>query len=195
MAPFSTSRPSSSTGREPWSTMARWRRWASSSRCSPHSASRSRSTRRAGRWACQAAAHRGAAGAAADRRRLARARRARADARPTSTRVYEVFVPINVAVAAATPTLMPGAAETVAALRERGLKIGSTTGYTRDIMARDPAGRGAPGLQPDCLVCTGDTPDGRPTPFMLYRASSISASGRPGAASRSTTPRSASPRG
>ena len=28
----------------------------------------------------------------------------------------------------------------------------------------------AQGYAPDCLVCTGDTPDGRPTPFMLYRA-------------------------
>ena len=28
----------------------------------------------------------------------------------------------------------------------------------------------AQGYAPDCIVCTGDTPDGRPTPFMLYRA-------------------------
>ena len=26
------------------------------------------------------------------------------------------------------------------------------------------------GYTPDCVVCTGDTPDGRPSPFMLYRA-------------------------
>jgi phosphonoacetaldehyde hydrolase len=25
------------------------------------------------------------------------------------------------------------------------------------------------GFEPDSLVCTGDTPDGRPTPFMLYK--------------------------
>src|SRR5581483_11592291 len=23
---------------------------------------------------------------------------------------------------------------------------------------------------PDCIICTGDAPDGRPTPFLLYRA-------------------------
>jgi phosphonoacetaldehyde hydrolase len=26
------------------------------------------------------------------------------------------------------------------------------------------------GFAPDSLVCTGDTPDGRPTPFMLYKS-------------------------
>ena len=26
------------------------------------------------------------------------------------------------------------------------------------------------GFAPDCIVCTGDAPDGRPTPFLLYRA-------------------------
>ena len=28
----------------------------------------------------------------------------------------------------------------------------------------------AQGFAPDCIVCTGDTPDGRPTPLMMYRA-------------------------
>jgi phosphonoacetaldehyde hydrolase len=26
------------------------------------------------------------------------------------------------------------------------------------------------GFTPDCMVCTGDAPDGRPTPFLIYRA-------------------------
>ena len=62
------------------------------------------------------------------------------------------------------------------------LKIGSTTGYTRDIMAEILPVAAAQGFAPDSLVCTGDTPDGRPTPFMLYGPCSISASGRPGPA-------------
>ena len=84
--------------------------------------------------------------------------------------VYEVFVPMNVEVAARYSDVIPGAAEAVRALRGRGLKIGSSTGYTREIMAQVTPVAAAQGYVPDCLVCTGDTPDGRPTPFMLYRA-------------------------
>ncbi|UCI05763.1 phosphonoacetaldehyde hydrolase [Mesorhizobium sp. B1-1-8] len=84
--------------------------------------------------------------------------------------VYDVFVPKNRAVAARYADLIPGVAEVVAALRARGLKIGSTTGYTRDIMAEILPVAAKQGFAPDCLVCTGDTPDGRPTPFMLWKA-------------------------
>ena len=83
--------------------------------------------------------------------------------------VYEIFVPRNTSVAAAYATLIDGAAEAAKALRAEGVKIGSTTGYTRDIMAEITPVAARQGFAPDCLVCTGDTPDGRPTPFMLYR--------------------------
>ncbi len=83
--------------------------------------------------------------------------------------VYEAFVPRNVATAAGFSRVIPGVAETVASLRALGLKIGSTTGYTRDIMAEILPGAAREGFAPDSLVCTGDTPDGRPTPFMIYR--------------------------
>jgi phosphonoacetaldehyde hydrolase len=83
--------------------------------------------------------------------------------------VYRVFVPKNTAVAARFSTVIPGVADTVARLRGEGLRIGSTTGYTRDIMAEITPGAAAHGFAPDSLVCTGDTPDGRPTPFMIYR--------------------------
>ncbi len=66
--------------------------------------------------------------------------------------------------------LIPGAAEVVAELRSHGVKIGSSTGYTREIMAEILPVAAAQGFKPDSLVCTGDTPDGRPTPFMLYKA-------------------------
>ena len=48
--------------------------------------------------------------------------------------VYEVFVPMNEKVVADYATLVPGAGEAVEKLRGMGLKIGSTTGYTRSIM-------------------------------------------------------------
>lgn len=84
-------------------------------------------------------------------------------------RVYEVFMPMNLAVAADFADLIPGAAQTVDALRRRGLKIGSTTGYTRDIMARVMPRAAAGGYAPDNLVCAGDLAEGRPGPLMMYR--------------------------
>jgi len=84
--------------------------------------------------------------------------------------VYDVFVPKNRAVAARYADLIPGVADTVAALRAKGLRIGTTTGYTRDIMAEILPVAAKQGFSPDCLICTGDTPDGRPTPFMLWKA-------------------------
>jgi phosphonoacetaldehyde hydrolase len=83
--------------------------------------------------------------------------------------VYAAFVPKNIAVAARYATLIPGAAEVAAELRRSGVKIGSTTGYTREIMAEILPVAASQGFKPDSLVCTDDTSDGRPTPFMLYK--------------------------
>jgi phosphonoacetaldehyde hydrolase len=84
-------------------------------------------------------------------------------------RVYEVFMPMNLAVVAEFSDMIPGAVETVRALRQRGLKIGSTTGYTREIMAKVLPRAAAAGYEPDNLVCAGDLPQGRPSPLMMYR--------------------------
>jgi phosphonoacetaldehyde hydrolase len=102
--------------------------------------------------------------------RLWRERHGRAATERDIDAVYEAFVPKNKAVAAGYATLIDGAAEAAQALRAHGVKIGSTTGYTRDIMAEILPVAASQGFSPDCLVCTGDTPDGRPTPFMLYKS-------------------------
>lgn len=83
--------------------------------------------------------------------------------------VYEVFVPMNIKVAANYATLVPGAAEMVADMRARGLKIGSTTGYTRNIMEPILPIAAAQGYAPDNLVCADDLPIGRPTPMGMYK--------------------------
>lgn len=83
--------------------------------------------------------------------------------------VYEVFMPMNVAVAADFSDMIPGAVDTVRELRRRGLKIGSTTGYTREIMAKVLPRAAAAGYEPDNLVCAGDLAEGRPSPLMMYR--------------------------
>ncbi|MFN4087996.1 MAG: phosphonoacetaldehyde hydrolase [Alphaproteobacteria bacterium] len=104
--------------------------------------------------------------------RIAAAWRAARDAPPGDAdidRLYEVFVPMNEAVVARYADLVPGTAETVAWLRTRGMKIGSTTGYTRSIMERVLPLAAAQGYAPDNLVCADDLPEGRPGPLGMYK--------------------------
>jgi len=84
--------------------------------------------------------------------------------------VFEVFLPMNIAAAKDHSRLIAGTAETVARLREGGLKIGTTTGYTHEIMDGILPLAAAQGFAPDSVVCTGDTPAGRPSPFMVFRS-------------------------
>lgn len=66
-------------------------------------------------------------------------------------------------------TLVPGAGEAVEKLRGMGLKIGSTTGYTRSIMERVFPVAAAQGYAPDCCVCSDDLAEGRPGPLQMYQ--------------------------
>ena len=72
--------------------------------------------------------------------------------------------------AAEAAELIPGAADTVAALRAAGLKVASSTGYTREMMAPVLVRAAEQGYAPDHLVCAGETPEGRPSPLMIYKA-------------------------
>jgi len=84
-------------------------------------------------------------------------------------RIYNVFVPMNEEVVADYAELVPGAKDTVDTLRAMGLKIGSTTGYTRSIMERVLPIARQQGYAPDNLVCSDDLPEGRPGPLGMYQ--------------------------
>lgn len=91
---------------------------------------------------------------------------------PTGTdvdRVYQVFVPMNEDVIVNYAILVPGAKEAVDRLRAMGLKIGSTTGYTRSIMERVLPVAADQGYSPDNLVCADDLIEGRPGPLGMYK--------------------------
>jgi len=97
---------------------------------------------------------------------------ARHGAPPTDAdvdKVYSVFVPMNEEVVADYATLVPGTVETMAWLRGRGMKIGSTTGYTRSIMERVLPKAAEQGYATDNLVCADDLPEGRPGPLGMYQ--------------------------
>jgi len=84
-------------------------------------------------------------------------------------RVYAVFVPMNEKVVADYATLVPGALDTLGWLEARGIKVGSTTGYTRSIMERVAPVAAAQGYAPLNMVCADDLPEGRPGPLGMYR--------------------------
>lgn len=80
--------------------------------------------------------------------------------------MFEEFVPLQLDCLAQYANLIPGTLDVVAELRGRGIKIGSTTGYLRemmDLLLREAADRG---YEPDSTVCASDVPAGRPEPWM-----------------------------
>jgi phosphonoacetaldehyde hydrolase len=64
--------------------------------------------------------------------------------------------------------IVPGTLELVAALRDRGVAVGSTTGYSPAVMKVVTAEAESQGFQPDALVTPADVPAGRPAPWMCY---------------------------
>jgi phosphonoacetaldehyde hydrolase len=63
---------------------------------------------------------------------------------------------------------IPGMPELAAELRRRGVRIGSTTGYSAATMKVVAPEAARLGYAPDALVCPDDAPAGRPFPWMCY---------------------------
>lgn len=87
--------------------------------------------------------------------------------------MFQEFIPLQCDCLAEYADLIPGTLETVTAMRSRGLKIGSTTGYLPEmveILLKEAKERG---YEPDSTVCAGDVPAGRPEPWMCLRNAEI----------------------
>lgn len=84
--------------------------------------------------------------------------------------VFEVFEPLNAAAVEAHAALIPGARESLGWCAARGIRIGSTTGYTRPIMRRLAPVAAAQGFAPEVMVCAGDLAAGRPAPLQMWKA-------------------------
>jgi phosphonoacetaldehyde hydrolase len=85
-------------------------------------------------------------------------------------RLYDKLVPAMTEAAAKTSVLIPGAARAAAELRALGVRIGSGTGYTREMMANILPRAAEQGYAPEVVVCAGETPSGRPAPLMTWKA-------------------------
>ena len=94
--------------------------------------------------------------------------RGRAPSAEDVEEVYERFIPLQLSCLAEYSTLIPGVVKSVQRFRARGLKIGSTTGYTRPMLNLLLANSSKAGYQPDCSLCPDDVGSSRPSPFMIY---------------------------
>ncbi|MEX0682053.1 MAG: phosphonoacetaldehyde hydrolase [Dehalococcoidia bacterium] len=83
-------------------------------------------------------------------------------------RLYADFIPIQLEVLTRSVDIIPGAPEAISALRERGLKIGSTTGYNRVMMDAVVPAATKQGLVVDHVATADTLPSGRPAPWMCF---------------------------
>ncbi len=84
-------------------------------------------------------------------------------------RLYANFLPLQLSVLSEGSDVIPGIPQLIAELRRRGLKIGSSTGYTRELMAAVIPMARVQGYSPDVVVCSDEVPAGRPMPWLNFR--------------------------
>lgn len=83
--------------------------------------------------------------------------------------LYADFEPMLLATVHQYSTPVPGALALADRLRARGLRLGSTTGYTAEMMAIVTAEAKKQGYAPDFLATPNDVQAGRPYPWMIYQ--------------------------
>jgi len=83
--------------------------------------------------------------------------------------LFEEFRPLQSVIIGQHSHLIAGVAEITQAWQKRGLRIGSTTGYTREMLAPVLAEAARNGYTPDASVCPDEVGAGRPAPWMLTR--------------------------
>ena len=83
-------------------------------------------------------------------------------------RLYDDFVPLQLSCLLEYSAVIPGVVETMERLRGRGLRIGTTTGYSREMLDVLVEASRKAGYIPDCNLAPSDVGAGRPHPFMIY---------------------------
>jgi phosphonoacetaldehyde hydrolase len=83
--------------------------------------------------------------------------------------LFEEFGPLQMEIIARHSQLISGVSETVSRWQQRGLRIGTTTGYTREMLTPVLLQAQQNGYHPDATVCPEEAGAGRPAPWMLLR--------------------------
>jgi len=87
--------------------------------------------------------------------------------------MYDEFLPLQYEVLKRGSELIPGVVPVVEECRRRGLKIGSSTGYTRELMQLVAPIAAKQGYAPDVIVCPDEVRKGRPAPWLNFRVAEI----------------------
>lgn len=82
---------------------------------------------------------------------------------------YQRFQTVLFASLTAYSKPIPGVVETISSLRNEGIKVGSTTGYTAKMMDTVIPAAEQWGYHVDYCATSDDLPGGRPKPYMIYQ--------------------------
>ncbi len=85
-------------------------------------------------------------------------------------RMYQEFIPLQLEILPSFSTLIPGVVETMEELKKRGVRVGATTGYNREMMETVLAEAVKQGFTPESAVCASDVAGGRPAPWMIFQS-------------------------
>jgi phosphonoacetaldehyde hydrolase len=83
--------------------------------------------------------------------------------------LYASFLPLQKHILTSHAHVIPGIPEAIRELRKRGLRIGSTTGYTRELMDVVEPLVAEQGYAPEVTICSDEVAAGRPAPWQNFR--------------------------
>ncbi len=87
----------------------------------------------------------------------------------TLEELYQRFTPLQIEVIGQCSDLIPGAASVLKAMTNKGLKLGSNTGYNRAMLEAVLPLVKEQGYEPESAVCVDDVSHGRPLPEMCLK--------------------------
>jgi phosphonoacetaldehyde hydrolase len=83
--------------------------------------------------------------------------------------MFRKFIPIQLSVLEKHSAIIPELPQALKVIRSMDMKIGSTTGYNREMMDILVAAASRQGYKADSVVCSTDVAAGRPAPWMAFR--------------------------
>jgi len=82
--------------------------------------------------------------------------------------IYRAFLPLQLSCIERYSSVIPGVVDAVQTLRANGIRIGSSTGYTRELMQRVLPLAERQGLSIETVLTASDMEIGRPAPWLIF---------------------------